>query len=112
MQEPKRNGEMEFVDSVYPQPGKFISFSGPYRGLLVRFALLNLDSKPQHTRNWRPQLLVLVDEVDSPVTQGMFAFVSQLKAGKGLTLVALCKKGEYSTDAVDARAHQLVQSIV
>ncbi|CAI4225510.1 unnamed protein product [Auanema sp. JU1783] len=95
---------------------KYIEYAGAekewgdgIRGLglsAARFALLNLDNKPQHSRNWRPQLLVLVDEVDNPATQGMLAFVSQLKAGKGLTLVSLCMKGDYADDYAQAGAYQ------
>uniref|UniRef100_A0A1I7XCT0 Solute carrier family 12 member 9 n=1 Tax=Heterorhabditis bacteriophora TaxID=37862 RepID=A0A1I7XCT0_HETBA len=70
------------------------------------FALLNLDNKPQHSRNWRPQLLVLVENTDSSNTSGMLSFVSQLKAGKGLTLIAMCIEGEFSRDAADALAQQ------
>ena len=28
-----------------------------------RFALMNLEEKQEHTRNWRPQLLVLMDNM-------------------------------------------------
>ncbi|KAE9421443.1 hypothetical protein Angca_002249, partial [Angiostrongylus cantonensis] len=91
---------------------KYIEYAGAekewgdgIRGLglsAARFALLNLDNKPQHTRNWRPQLLVLLDNTDSANTRGMLSFVSQLKAGKGLTLVAMCAEGDFSRDADDA----------
>ncbi|KAK6054936.1 hypothetical protein COOONC_07561, partial [Cooperia oncophora] len=71
---------------------KYIEYAGAekewgdgIRGLglsAARFALLNVDTKPQHSRNWRPQLLVLLENTDSPNTHGMLSFVSQLKAGK------------------------------
>uniref|UniRef100_A0A8L8K8D3 Solute carrier family 12 member 6 n=1 Tax=Heligmosomoides polygyrus TaxID=6339 RepID=A0A8L8K8D3_HELPZ len=95
---------------------KYIEYAGAekewgdgIRGLglsAARFALLNLDNKPQHSRNWRPQLLVLLDNTDSSNTQGLLSFVSQLKAGKGLTLVAMCTEGEFARDAEDASAQQ------
>ncbi|PAV81123.1 hypothetical protein WR25_22373 [Diploscapter pachys] len=95
---------------------KYIEYAGAekewgdgIRGLglsAARFALLNLDEKPQHSRNWRPQLLVLVDEVESQKTKGVMHFVSQLKAGKGLTIVALCLEGEYAKMAKVAAAKQ------
>uniref|UniRef100_A0AC34QJS4 Uncharacterized protein n=1 Tax=Panagrolaimus sp. JU765 TaxID=591449 RepID=A0AC34QJS4_9BILA len=82
----------------------------------ARFALLNVDdSVPTHTRNWRPQLLVLYPNSylfnGTPeaklenIQQGLLAFVSQLKAGKGLTLVTECLEGNFAHLADDAR-HQ------
>jgi potassium/chloride transporter 4/5/6 len=76
----------------------------------ARFALLNVDSRAvQHTRNWRPQLLVLFpDSVPSSTKvysnleatrTGLLNFVAQLKAGKGLTLVAECIQGSYTAMA-------------
>ncbi|KAK6022661.1 hypothetical protein OSTOST_11628 [Ostertagia ostertagi] len=95
---------------------KYIEYAGAekewgdgIRGLglsAARFALLNVDPKPQHSRNWRPQLLVLLENTDSPNTHGMLSFVSQLKAGKGLTLVAMCTEGEFARDAEQAAAQQ------
>ncbi|CAI5449468.1 unnamed protein product [Caenorhabditis angaria] len=96
---------------------KYIEYAGAekewgdgIRGLglsAARFALLNLDDKPQHSRNWRPQLLVLAPDCDSQNTQGLLSFVSQLKAGKGLTLVAHCIEGEYSSEShLQAQASQ------
>ncbi|VDM79861.1 unnamed protein product [Strongylus vulgaris] len=76
---------------------KYIEYAGAekewgdgLRGLglsAARFALLNLDNKPQHSRNWRPQLLVLLENTDSPTTHGILSFVSQLKAGKVILLL-------------------------
>nr|CDJ86943.1 Amino acid permease-associated region domain containing protein [Haemonchus contortus] len=95
---------------------KYIEYAGAekewgdgIRGLglsAARFALLNVENKPQHSRNWRPQLLVLLENTDSPNTHGMLSFVSQLKAGKGLTLVAMCREGKFASDAEDAAAQQ------
>ncbi|CAO4373486.1 unnamed protein product [Caenorhabditis nigoni] len=95
---------------------KYIEYAGAekewgdgLRGLglsAARFALLNLDDKPQHSRNWRPQLLVLAPDVESANTNGILSFVSQLKAGKGLTLVAHCMEGEYADNYLQAQAVQ------
>lgn len=57
------------------------------RGLALsaaRYSLLRLEQGPPHTKNWRPQVLVLAklnDEL-SPKYRKMLAFASQLKAGK------------------------------
>jgi potassium/chloride transporter 4/5/6 len=50
-----------------------------------------------HTKNWRPQLLVLVKLNDDlmPKYRKMFAFVSQLKAGKGLTVCMSVIPGDF-----------------
>ena len=61
------------------------------RGLSMeaaRFSLLRLEERPPHTKNWRPQLLVLVrlDENLIPTHPKILAFASQLKAGATNTL--------------------------
>ena len=61
------------------------------RGLALsaaRFSLLRLEQGPPHTKNWRPQILVLA-KVDSKLNvkhKRMFSLASQLKAGKGVFL--------------------------
>ncbi|KAM9329393.1 solute carrier family 12 member 6-like [Gastrophryne carolinensis] len=70
------------------------------RGLSLsaaRFALLRLEEGPPHTKNWRPQLLVLVKlDSDLHVSQPhLLSFASQLKAGKGLTIVGSVLIGDY-----------------
>ncbi|CAJ0579474.1 unnamed protein product, partial [Mesorhabditis spiculigera] len=85
---------------------KYIEYAGAkkewgdgLRGLglsAARFALLNLEAKEEHTRNWRPQMLVVLHQPDTPEAEGMLSCVSQMKAGKGLTLVALCLEGNYN----------------
>ncbi|XP_053558220.1 solute carrier family 12 member 6 isoform X2 [Bombina bombina] len=70
------------------------------RGLSLsaaRFALLRLEEGPPHTKNWRPQLLVLVKlDSDLHVSQPrLLSFASQLKAGKGLTIVGSVLLGDY-----------------
>ena len=55
----------------------------------ARFSLLRLEEGPPHTKNWRPQILVLA-KVDSKLNvkhKRLFSLASQLKAGKGLDFV-------------------------
>ena len=58
------------------------------RGLALsaaRFSLLRLEEGPPHTKNWRPQILVLA-KLDSKLNvkhKRIFSLASQLKAGKG-----------------------------
>lgn len=51
----------------------------------ARIALLKLSQGQPHSRNWRPQILVLIssDEDYMPKESNLLAFTSQLKAGKG-----------------------------
>jgi solute carrier family 12 (potassium/chloride transporter), member 4/6 len=106
---------------------KYIEYAGAekewgdgLKGLTLsaaRFALLNVDSSgQQHSRNWRPQLLVLYPD-SGPMAgprqshveenqRGLLSFVSQLKAGKGLTLITECITGNYSEMAVEAEKHK------
>uniref|UniRef100_H3AEI0 Solute carrier family 12 member 5 n=3 Tax=Latimeria chalumnae TaxID=7897 RepID=H3AEI0_LATCH len=70
------------------------------RGLSLsaaRFALLRLEEGPPHTKNWRPQLLVLVkvDQDQNVSHPQLLSFTSQLKAGKGLTIVGSVLEGTY-----------------
>lgn len=58
------------------------------RGLALsaaRYSLLRLEEGPPHTKNWRPQILILVKPGDglAPKYRKIFSFASQLKAGKG-----------------------------
>lgn len=62
------------------------------RGLSLqaaRYSLLQLEEKPPHTKNWRPQLLILVKLKDNLILSHpkALSFVSQLKAGKGLMMM-------------------------
>lgn len=57
------------------------------RGLALsaaRYSLLRLEEGPPHTKNWRPQVLVLakMNSELKPTYRKMLAFASQLKAGK------------------------------
>ncbi|XP_016850873.1 solute carrier family 12 member 6 isoform X1 [Anolis carolinensis] len=70
------------------------------RGLSLsaaRFALLRLEEGPPHTKNWRPQLLVLLklDEDLHVKHPRLLTFASQLKAGKGLTIVGSVMVGNF-----------------
>lgn len=56
------------------------------RGLALsaaRYSLLRLEEGPPHTKNWRPQVLVLAKLNDdlNPKYRKMLAFASQFKAG-------------------------------
>ena len=71
------------------------------RGLALsaaRFALLRLEDGPPHTKNWRPQILILakLDDQFFPRHERMFAFASQLKAGKGLTMAVSVIEGDFT----------------
>ncbi|XP_077171900.1 solute carrier family 12 member 6 isoform X2 [Paroedura picta] len=86
---------------------KYIEFQGAekewgdgIRGLSLsaaRFALLRLEEGPPHTKNWRPQLLVLLklDEDLHVKHPRLLTFASQLKAGKGLTIVGSVMVGNF-----------------
>lgn len=70
------------------------------RGLSLsaaRYALLRLEEGPPHTKNWRPQVLVLLklDEDAHVKSPRLLTFASQLKAGKGLTIVGTVVFGNF-----------------
>lgn len=86
---------------------KYIEYQGAekewgdgIRGLSLsaaRFALLRLEEGPPHTKNWRPQVLVLLkldDDLHVKYPQ-LLTFASQLKAGKGLTIVGSVIGGNF-----------------
>lgn len=95
--------------TIFKSPNKQRTNSLNILGLKLsaaRYALLNVDTRQeQHTRNWRPQLLVLypnapwlrnsTPQVLSEKQEKLMGFVSQLKAGKGLTLISECIEGSY-----------------
>lgn len=49
----------------------------------ARFSLLRLEEGPPHTKNWRPQILILVKLTSDllPKYRKLFSFAAQLKAG-------------------------------
>ncbi|CAG5131234.1 unnamed protein product, partial [Candidula unifasciata] len=95
---------------------KYIEYKGAeqewgdgIRGLAMsaaRYSLLRLQAGPPHTKNWRPQLLVLMklDENLQPKYPKMVLFASQLKAGKGLVLVNSVLEGQFTERYPDAQA--------
>uniref|UniRef100_A0A4W6EHJ0 Solute carrier family 12 member 5a n=1 Tax=Lates calcarifer TaxID=8187 RepID=A0A4W6EHJ0_LATCA len=94
---------MAIAGSIY----KYIEFAGAekewgdgIRGLSLsaaRYALMRLEEGPPHTKNWRPQLLVLVStDAEQNVEQPrLLSLTNQLKAGKGLTIVGTALEGTY-----------------
>ncbi|KAM3919740.1 solute carrier family 12 member 4 isoform 2-T2 [Leptodactylus fuscus] len=86
---------------------KYIEYQGAekewgdgIRGLSLsaaRYALLRLEEGPPHTKNWRPQLLVLLklDEDLHVKYPRLLTFASQLKAGKGLTIIGTAIQGNF-----------------
>ncbi|XP_016386511.1 solute carrier family 12 member 7-like isoform X5 [Sinocyclocheilus rhinocerous] len=78
------------------------------RGLSLnaaQYALIKLEEAPPHTKNWRPQLLVLL-KLDSDLGvkhPRLLSFTSQLKAGKGLTIVCSVLEGTYMAREADAK---------
>ncbi|MCI4385920.1 hypothetical protein PGIGA_G00056260 [Pangasianodon gigas] len=79
------------------------------RGLSLnaaQYALIKLEEAPPHTKNWRPQLLVLLN-LDSDLAvkhPRLLSFTSQLKAGKGLTIVSSVLQGTYMTRSAEAKS--------
>lgn len=64
----------------------------------ARYSLLRLEEGPPHTKNWRPQIMILAKPTDEnlPKYRKLFAFASQLKAGKGLTVCVSVVPGEFT----------------
>uniref|UniRef100_A0AAY4AS63 Solute carrier family 12 member 7a n=1 Tax=Denticeps clupeoides TaxID=299321 RepID=A0AAY4AS63_9TELE len=90
---------------------KYIEYSGAEKewgdgihGLSLnaaRYALIKLEEAPPHTKNWRPQVLVLL-KLDSDLVvkhPRLLSFTTQLKAGKGLTIVSSVLEGAYMNRA-------------
>ncbi|KAK0140582.1 Solute carrier family 12 member 7 [Merluccius polli] len=78
------------------------------RGLSLnaaRYALIRLEEVPPHTKNWRPQLLVLC-KLDSELEvkhPRLLSLTTQMKAGKGLTIVSSVLEGTYMTRGSEAK---------
>ncbi|XP_071544098.1 solute carrier family 12 member 4 isoform X5 [Panulirus ornatus] len=95
---------------------KYIEFRGAekewgdgIRGLALsaaRYSLLRLEEGPPHTKNWRPQILILAKLTKDlvPKYKKLFTFASQLKAGKGLTIGVSVIEGEYSKSYGESHA--------
>ena len=56
----------------------------------ARYALLRLNDGPPHTKNWRPQILLLakLDSMYKVKDDKILDCVTQLKAGKGSEVVS------------------------
>ncbi|XP_002733951.1 solute carrier family 12 member 4-like [Saccoglossus kowalevskii] len=71
------------------------------RGLALstaRYSLLKVENEETHTKNWRPQLLVLMklDAELQPRYKKLLTLAGQLKAGRGLCIVASVVQGSNS----------------
>uniref|UniRef100_A0A3Q4G7C8 Solute carrier family 12 member 7-like n=1 Tax=Neolamprologus brichardi TaxID=32507 RepID=A0A3Q4G7C8_NEOBR len=103
---------------------KYIEYKGAVkewgdgiRGLSLnaaRYALIRLEEAPLHTKNWRPQLLVLCKlNSELQVTHPrLLSFATQLKAGKGLTIVCSVLEGTYMTRGDEAKKGEKVPQFV
>uniref|UniRef100_A0A3Q3JDN8 Solute carrier family 12 member 5a n=1 Tax=Monopterus albus TaxID=43700 RepID=A0A3Q3JDN8_MONAL len=112
---------MGIAGSIY----KYIEFAGAekewgdgIRGVSLsaaRYALMRLEEGPPHTKNWRPQLLVLVStDTEQNVEQPrLLSLTNQLKAGKGLTIVGTALEGTYLENHDQAhRAEQALRKLM
>ncbi|KAK6479540.1 solute carrier family 12 member 5-like isoform X1 [Huso huso] len=104
---------------------KYIEYQGAekewgdgIRGLSLsaaRFALLRLEEGPPHTKNWRPQILVVVsvDQDQNVENPQLLSLTNQLKAGKGLTIVGAALEGTYLNNHPQAqRAEQSLRRLM
>ncbi|XP_053101230.1 solute carrier family 12 member 7 isoform X1 [Hemicordylus capensis] len=88
------------------------------RGLSLnaaRYALLRVEHGPPHTKNWRPQVLVLLNlDLEQLVKHPrLLSFASQLKAGKGLTIVGSVLSGIYLDKYTEAqKAEESIRSLM
>ncbi|XP_064090333.1 solute carrier family 12 member 4-like isoform X2 [Macrobrachium nipponense] len=95
---------------------KYIEFRGAekewgdgIRGIALsaaRYSLLRLEEGPPHTKNWRPQILILAKLTKDlvPKYKKLFTFASQLKAGKGLTIAVSVIEGDYTKSCGESLA--------
>nr|XP_057907523.1 solute carrier family 12 member 5b isoform X3 [Doryrhamphus excisus] len=104
---------------------KYIEFCGAekewgdgIRGISLsaaRFALMRLEEGPPHTKNWRPQILVLVsmDGEQNVEQPRLLSLTNQLKAGKGLTIVGTSVQGKFLDNYTEAqRADQSLRKLM
>ncbi|XP_011808537.1 PREDICTED: solute carrier family 12 member 7 [Colobus angolensis palliatus] len=85
------------------------------RGLSLnaaRYALLRVEHGPPHTKNWRPQVLVMLnlDAEQAVKHPRLLSFTSQLKAGKGLTIVGSVLEGTYLDKHMEAQRAEEVEN--
>uniref|UniRef100_X1Z3Q1 Amino acid permease/ SLC12A domain-containing protein n=1 Tax=Capitella teleta TaxID=283909 RepID=X1Z3Q1_CAPTE len=96
-----KGGEKEWGDGI-----RGLSMSAAQK------ALLKLDEEDPHTKNWRPQLLVLckLNSTDFKPKYGrIFNLASQLKAGMGLTVFAAVLHGDYLENS--KKSHQCKEAM-
>ncbi|KAI0217772.1 Solute carrier family 12 member 6 [Lamellibrachia satsuma] len=96
-----KGGEKEWGDGI-----RGLSMTTAHR------ALLKLDDADPHTKNWRPQILMLIKlkQDFEPIYPELFTFGSQLKAGKGLVIAAAAIEGDFISE-VD-KFHQARQKLL
>lgn len=88
------------------------------RGLSLnaaRYALLRVEHGPPHTKNWRPQVLVMLNlDAEQHVKHPrLLSFTGQLKAGKGLTIVGSVLEGTYLDKHSEAqRAEENIRALM
>ncbi|XP_050314545.1 solute carrier family 12 member 6 isoform X3 [Anthonomus grandis grandis] len=88
------------------------------RGLALsaaRYSLLRLEEGPPHTKNWRPQILLLVKLTpDLELEHRKYiSLISQLKAGRGLTICASVIRGELPDKVSEAlKAKQTLKGVM
>ncbi|XP_072268149.1 solute carrier family 12 member 7 isoform X4 [Pyxicephalus adspersus] len=78
------------------------------RGLSLnaaRYALLRVEHGTTHTKNWRPQILVLLNlDLEQNVKHPrLLSLTTQLKAGKGLTIVGSVLQGTFLDKHLEAQ---------
>ncbi|XP_074185238.1 solute carrier family 12 member 7 isoform X7 [Rhinolophus sinicus] len=88
------------------------------RGLSLnaaRYALLRVEQGAPHTKNWRPQVLVMLnlDAEQCVKHPRLLSFTTQLKAGKGLTIVGSVLEGTYLDKHTEAQqAEENIRSLM
>ncbi|XP_031562034.1 solute carrier family 12 member 6-like [Actinia tenebrosa] len=87
---------------------KYIEFQGAkkewgdgIRGLnlsAARYSLMRLEEGPTHTKNWRPEILILckLNEGYQPQSPRLLSLASQLKKGRGLSVVGSVLEGSFT----------------
>lgn len=108
-----------WVGSLLPPPHRAEKEWGDgIRGLSLnaaRYALLHVEHGPPHTKNWRPQVLVMLslDEEQGVKHPRLLSFTTQLKAGKGLTIVGSVLEGTFLDKHAEAqRAEENIRSLM
>ncbi|KFD68803.1 hypothetical protein M514_02724 [Trichuris suis] len=98
---------------------KYIEYKGArqewgdgIRGLALttaQYSLLRIEDSSPGTRHWRPQLLVYINsrEIDQIENVKVLHFASQLKAGRGLTMVTSIVNGELTCEEDRKKAEAL-----